>query len=121
MENLTPVSTPMTEVKLSKAPEDYKCNEKELKAYQTLLGELMHLMVQTRPDLAYAVSRLAQFMSNLTNEHWTALKRVLRYLNGTKELEISYEKAPGAIRMEAWTDSSSASKFDAFHVNLASD
>lgn len=47
-----PVAIPMTEVKLTKAPEAYKCNEKELKAYQTLLGELMHLMVQTRPDLA---------------------------------------------------------------------
>ena len=58
MENSNPVSTPMTEVKLKKAPEGYKCNEKELKAYQQLLGELMHLMVQTRPDLAYATSSI---------------------------------------------------------------
>ena len=101
MENLTSVNTLMTEVKLNKDPEGYKCNEKKLKAYQILLKELMHLMMQIRPDLAYAVSRLAQFMNNLTNEHWTALKRVLRYLNGTKKLKISYEKASEAIRIEA--------------------
>lgn len=45
-------------------------------------------------------------MSNPANEYWTALKRVLRYLNGTKEVGISYKKAPEAVIMEAWTDSS---------------
>ncbi len=69
MEECAPVATPMTEVKLKKAPSGNKCPEKQLKAYQILLSELMHLMVQTRPDLAYSISRLAQFMSNSTDDH----------------------------------------------------
>ncbi len=63
------VVTSMTEIKLEKALSNYKCPEKQLKAYQILLNELMHLMIQTRLDLAYSVSRLAQFMSNSTDDH----------------------------------------------------
>ncbi len=69
MEECAPVATSMTEIKLKKAPSGYKCLEKQLKAYQILLSELMHLMIQTRPDLAYSISRLVQFMSNPIDDH----------------------------------------------------
>ncbi len=59
----------MTEIKLKKAFSDYKCFEKQLKQFQMLLDELMHLIIQTRLDLAYSVFRLAQFISNLTDKH----------------------------------------------------
>jgi hypothetical protein len=64
----------------------------------------MHLMIQIRSDLAYSISRLAQFMSNLINNHWTTLKRVLRYLNESKELSILYKKAPGSLILKTWID-----------------
>ena len=106
MKDCTPVRTPMTEVKLEKAPDGYIAEENNLKDYQTLLGELMHLMVQTRPDLAQSVSRLAEFMSNLTDEHGVALKRLLRYLQRTQELGICWNRSIGNLTMEAWTDAS---------------
>ena len=87
--------TLMMEVRLKKAPDSYTCEPQALKDYQTLLGGIMHLMVKTRPDLAYSVSRLAEFSSNPTDEHWKALKRVLRYLQGTKDLGLCYTRAPG--------------------------
>lgn len=99
MEDCKAASTPMAQVLLTKAPEGYTCDKAQLTQYQSLLGELMHLMVQTRPDLAYCVSRLAQFMSNPTDPHWLALKRVLRYLQGTKHLGICYNHAPGNLTM----------------------
>jgi hypothetical protein len=61
----------MIEIKLKKTLSGYKCFEKQLKQFQMLLGELMHLMIQTRSDLAYSMSRLAQFMSNSIDDHWT--------------------------------------------------
>lgn len=106
MENCSIVRTPMTETKLERAPDDYIADPVELVAYQTLLGEVMHFMVQTRPDLAQGVSRLAQFMSNPTNTHWLALKHILRYLQGTRRLGICFNKAIGNLIMEVWTDSS---------------
>ncbi len=63
------VVTSMIEIKLKKAFSNYKCLEKQLKGYQILLNELMHLMIQTRLDLAYSISRLAQFMNNSTDDH----------------------------------------------------
>ena len=52
----------------------------------------MYLSVCTQPDIAYAVNSLARFTSNPTNDHWTALKRLLRYLMGTQKLGILFTK-----------------------------
>ncbi len=106
MEECAFVVTSMTEIKLKKPFSGYKCSENQLKQFQVLLNELMHLMIQIRSDLAYSVSKLAQFMSNSTDDHWTALKRILRYLNETKELSILYKKASESLILKAWIDSS---------------
>ena len=106
MENCASVTTPMQDLKLSKTSGEHTCDPKTQADYRKLLGELMYLMVQTRPDLAYSVSKLAQFMSNPREEHWTALKRVLRYLQGTRELGICYSKTEGELTLSAWTDAS---------------
>jgi hypothetical protein len=47
--------------------------------YRQLIGSLMYL-VNTRPDICYAVSALSQFMSQPRQTHWIAAKHVLRYL-----------------------------------------
>ncbi|KAL8145121.1 hypothetical protein AgCh_003364 [Apium graveolens] len=55
--------------------------------YQRLLGKLIYLTI-TRPDLAFSVHNLAQYMQKPTNIHMQAAKRVLRYLLGTPEQGI---------------------------------
>lgn len=70
----------MIEIRLKKALETYTCKPWALKYSQTLLRGMMHLMVKTRSDIAYSISRLAEFSNNLTDEHWKTLKRVLPYL-----------------------------------------
>jgi hypothetical protein len=69
MKDCALVSIFMTENKLRKASSGYKCFENQLKQFQILLSELMHLMIQIRLDLIYSISRLAQFMSNSTDDH----------------------------------------------------
>ena len=49
-----------------------------------LVGKLMYAMLGTRPDLAYTVSALGRFSSDLSTKHAGALKRVLRYLRHTQ-------------------------------------
>ena len=44
---------------------------------------LMYAMVTTRPDIAYAVGKISQYMTNPGREHWNAVKRIMRYLKGT--------------------------------------
>ena len=54
--------------------------------YANLIGLLMYLAIATCPDIAYAINKLAQFTSAPKPKHWTAVKRILRYLKGTKTI-----------------------------------
>jgi hypothetical protein len=59
-------------------------------SYVRLIGELQFLANATRPDIAYAISRLSSYTTNPMMQHVTALKRVLRYLSGTRTYVITY-------------------------------
>lgn len=60
--------------------------------YRNLIGSLMYLAVCSRPDISYAVSYLSQFNDSYSDSHWKAAKRVLRYLKGTSDYQLSFEK-----------------------------
>ena len=49
----------------------------------------MWAAVATRPDIAFAVSLLSQFLKNPGELHWKAVKRVMRYLNGMKNYKLT--------------------------------
>jgi hypothetical protein len=57
--------------------------------YQKAVGSLIYLNTCTRPDISFAVSSLARKMSNPSYQDWHAVKRLLRYLKGTKDYGIS--------------------------------
>jgi hypothetical protein len=57
--------------------------------YKQLIESLMYL-INTRPDICYAVNVLSQFMSQLRQTHWIAAKHVLRYLRGTVGYGLRY-------------------------------
>ncbi|PIL25828.1 transcription factor [Ganoderma sinense ZZ0214-1] len=58
--------------------------------YREAVGSLMYAAMGTRPDITFAVTALSQFMQNPGRAHWDALKRVLRYLKGSRELWLVY-------------------------------
>ena len=70
-------------IKLRKRSEGSK--ETNLEKYQSAVGRLMYLAMRTRPDIAYAVCSVAKYTSNPSEEHWTAVKHILRYLAGTAQ------------------------------------
>ena len=59
--------------------------------YQSAVGSLLYLSTRTRPDIAYAVSNVAKFCSQPTKQHWTAVKRILRYLRSTPNYGLLYD------------------------------
>jgi hypothetical protein len=50
----------------------------------------MYAMLGSRPDIAFVVSMVSRFASNPTAEHITAVKRILRYLKGTLNYQLTY-------------------------------
>jgi transposase InsO family protein len=88
MHNCIPISTPMEANTLSKQDSPQTGSEEWLKMqnvpYRQCVGRLLHLMRTTRPDIAYSVSVVSRFMNNPGQKHWNAVKRILRYLKGTK-------------------------------------
>lgn len=59
-------------------------------SYRQAIGSLMYLSVGTQPDILHAVSKFANFVEKQCSNHWTAVKRILRYLNGTRSYGITY-------------------------------
>ena len=51
----------------------------------------MYAMLGTRPDIAYAVSLVSRYPSNLTTQHWNAVTRIVKYLRGTVHYEFVYK------------------------------
>ncbi|XP_019154341.1 PREDICTED: uncharacterized protein LOC109150820 [Ipomoea nil] len=72
-------------------------------AYQRLVGRLIYLAV-TRPDLAYSVHVLSQFMQEPHDEHLEAALRVVRYLKGTPGQGILL-RADSDLTLQGWCDS----------------
>lgn len=58
--------------------------------YSRLVGKLNYLTVMTRPDIAFPVSVVSQFMSAPTIKHWEALQHILCYLKGAPGLGVLY-------------------------------
>lgn len=57
--------------------------------YQSLIGSLLYISVNTRPDISSSISILAQKVSKPKQEDWNELKRVLKYLKGTSTLKLA--------------------------------
>ena len=59
-------------------------------SYASVLGNIMYVQVCTRLDIALAVSMLGRYQSNPSMDHRRAAKKVLRYLQRTKEYMLMY-------------------------------
>jgi hypothetical protein len=84
---------------------DGQATPKEIKYYQQIIGSLMYVQIATRPDIAFAVARLAQYASNPSPQHLRLAKYILAYLKGTQDLKLRYDGARGD-GLHGYSDSS---------------
>ena len=72
--------------------------------YASAIGSLQYAQVCTRLDLAFVIGLLGRYQSNPEIKHWRLVKKVLRYLQGTKGLMLTYRRSD-SLHIEGYTDS----------------
>ena len=77
-------------LKLIKSNEEQKLVNPKL--YRSLVGSLLFIGKQTRPDILHIVNQLSRFLDKPDESHWKAAKHVLRYLKGTTDLRLTFLK-----------------------------
>lgn len=80
--------------------------------YRSVVGALQYLTI-SRPDIAFAVNQVCQFMHKPTTVHWTAVKRILRYVKGSVSHGLMYQ--PGSTIVQAYSDADYAGDPDDRH------
>ncbi|KAI3672724.1 hypothetical protein L6452_38821 [Arctium lappa] len=95
-----PVDTPMMVNQKLYMEEEAELADKG--RYQRIVGKLIYLS-HTRPDIAYAVGVVSQFMHQPQISHMEAVLRIIRYLKGTPGHGVLF-KANGHLETQVYTD-----------------
>jgi hypothetical protein len=89
MKGCNPADTPMEQhVKLLPGKPDQTIDATK---FRSIVGSVRYL-VNTRPDLAFSVGMVSRFMENPNAEHWSAIKRIFRFVDGTFQYGCKYIK-----------------------------
>ena len=100
MEDLRLVGTLMsTRHKLSKNDDS---KEVDQTTYGSMIGKMQYI-VHTRPNIALAFNMVARFLANPKENHMMEIKRIMRYLKGTKAYGLWY-KIGGNLELKVFTN-----------------
>jgi hypothetical protein len=75
------------------------------------VGSLRYL-THTRPDLAFSVGYVSQFMQQPTTEHQQTVKRIICYVAGTLNHDLYYPRCPGEAHLVRYIDSDHTGDID---------
>ena len=79
--------------------------------YASVIGSLMYAQTCTRPDISFAVRMLGRYQINPGLDHWKAAKKILRYLQGTKNHMLTYKRSDH-LKVIGYSDSDFAGCVD---------
>jgi hypothetical protein len=120
MDQAVGVSTPLQ--KLDYDSPDVPCSAPYLEA----IGSINYLASGSRPDIAFAISKLARYSSKPTVTHWNGVKHLLRYLKKSRDLSMTFQPDE-VLRFTAFSDSdfagdaSSRKSTSGYEIFLGSD
>ena len=89
MQDCNPKTTPADSKPLGKDKNGKPFNEQW--GYASVVGMLLHLSGNSRPDLAFAVNQAARFTHDPKDSHATAIKRIVKYLKGTRDKGLIFK------------------------------
>lgn len=94
LSSCNPCFTPEEKVKLTKdmcpsTPEAQQ--EMSSKPYRSAVGSVAYAGYCCRPDIVHATNEVSAYLENPGMPHWNAVKRIMRYLAGTKDMKLTYQ------------------------------
>ncbi|BCR87868.1 uncharacterized protein ACHE_40432S [Aspergillus chevalieri] len=108
MADCKPVSTPIGPSIKLEAPDSSLLGRAEHKLFRRLIGRLIFLVIATRPDIAFAVNQLSQYLAEPRKVHLAAAKHVLRYVKGTMGYGLTFGAKGSPKGLYAYADSAYA-------------
>ncbi|RVW61091.1 Retrovirus-related Pol polyprotein from transposon TNT 1-94 [Vitis vinifera] len=115
MKNCSPSVSPIVKgdrFNLNQCPKkDLEKEQMKNIPYASAVGSLMYAQVCTRPDIAFAVGMLGRYQSNPGIDHWKDAKKVMRYLQETKDYKLMYRRTSN-LEVVGYSDSDFAGCVD---------
>lgn len=102
MLNCKPVATPMASSTIPLKHEGTTLSATEASQYRSIVGALQYLTL-TRPDIAFSVNKVCQFLQNPIDKHMASVKRILRYIQYTQNNGLLIKKS-SSILLSAFLD-----------------
>ena len=78
--------------------------------YASTVGSIMYAVTCTRPDVAYSLSIMSRYQSDMGKNHWKVVKTILKYLRNTKDQWLINGESD--LKLVGYTDSSFQSDYD---------
>jgi histone deacetylase 1/2 len=102
--------TPLSSSEKITAREGDMLGPEDITNYRSMVGVLQYLTL-TRPDISYAVNKVCQYLHAPTTVHWTAAKRILRYVKHTLSMGLTFMRSSSTL-VSAFSDADWAGCID---------
>jgi hypothetical protein len=66
--------------------------------YQSIVRSLMYIMLKIRSNIIYFISMISRYVSNFTQTHWQAVKRIFRYLRKTHQMKLMFRETLKSLK-----------------------
>jgi histone deacetylase 1/2 len=96
------ITTPMTTTEKLSRYDSVALTAEDATKYISVVGALQYLTL-TRPDISFSVNKVCQFLQSPTEVHWSAVKRILRYLKQTISIGLLLQKS-SSLLMSGFAD-----------------
>jgi histone deacetylase 1/2 len=110
MVNCQGMPTPLSSSEKISAHQGDPLGPADSSKYRSIVGALQYLTL-TRPDISYAVNKVCQYLHAPTTVHWTAAKRILRYVKHTLTVGLTFSKSTSTL-VSAFSDADWAGSVD---------
>jgi hypothetical protein len=108
--NCKPMTTPTSTSEKLSLHDGVDLGLEDATRYRSIVGALQYLTL-TRPDISFSINKVCQFIHKPTTVHWTAVKRILRYLRFTLGIGLKIDKCSSTC-VSAFSDADWAGDID---------